>query len=118
MNEPDYNDNDDIKFSGGPKSPIKDTLRPPLPKRFYKEATRVPRSDGSGFEIHLDGRPLRTPLKRVLAIADEPVADLVLAEWRAQKDVIDPASMPATRLANSAVDTVADNRKAVADEIV
>ncbi len=103
---------------GGPKGPIKDTLRPPLPKRFYKEAARVPARQGAGFEIHLDGRPLRTPLKRVLLIADEAFADLVLAEWRAQTAVIDPASMPATRLANSAVDTVADNRDAVAAEIV
>lgn len=104
--------------TGGPKGPIKDSLRPPLPKRFYKEAARVPARTGAGFEIHLDGRPLRTPLKRTLVIAQPAFADLVLEEWRAQATVIDPAAMPATRLANSALDTVADNRSAVAAEIV
>jgi chaperone required for assembly of F1-ATPase len=120
MSVSDNNDNhnDGKTSSGGPKQNIKDSLRPPLPKRFYKEVARVPRADGSGFEIHLDGRQLRTPLKRILVIADAAFADLVLSEWRAQSAVIDPASMPATRLANSAVDTVADNREAVAAEIV
>jgi chaperone required for assembly of F1-ATPase len=41
-----------------------------------------------------------------------------MEEWSAQKSVIDPATMPATRLANSAIDTVADNRAAVAAEVV
>jgi chaperone required for assembly of F1-ATPase len=120
MSASDNDDNyDDGKIgAGGPKQNIKDSLRPPLPKRFYKEVKRVPRADGSGFEIQLDGRPLRTPLKRILVIPDAHFADLVLSEWRAQSAVIDPASMPATRLANSAVDTVADNRDAVAAEVV
>lgn len=113
-------DNDDGGriSSGAPKQNIKDGLRPALPKRFYNEVARVPRPDASGFEIHLDGRPLRTPLKRVLVVPDAAFADLVVSEWRAQSAVIDPASMPATRLANSALDTVADHRDAVADEIV
>lgn len=104
--------------SGGPKGPIKDALRPPLPKRFYKTATLAAHAAGPGFEVHLDGRPLRTPLKRILVIADEAFADLVASEWNAQGAVIDPATMPATRLANSAVDTVANDRAAAAAEIV
>ncbi len=103
---------------GGPKGPLKDSLRRPLPKRFYKDVTRAPARTGTGFEIHLDGRPLRTPLKRILVITEPAFADLVVEEWRAQTAVIDPAAMPATRLANSAIDTVADNRAAVAEEIV
>ncbi len=112
------NDKDQPVSQGGPKGPITDSLRPVLPKRFYKDVARIPARTGSGFEIHLDGRPLRTPLKRTLVIAEPAFADLVLEEWRAQTTVIDPAAMPATRLANSAVDTVADNREAVAEEIV
>jgi len=104
--------------TGGPKGPIKDSLRAPLPKRFYKEVSRAQARTGTGFEIHLDGRPLRTPLKRILVIAEPAFADLVAEEWRAQTAAIDPAAMPATRLANSAIDTVADNRAAVAEEIV
>jgi chaperone required for assembly of F1-ATPase len=112
------NDSDQPISTGGPKGPIKDSLRQPLPRRFYKDVTRAPARTGTGFEIHLDGRPLRTPLKRILVIAEPAFADLVVEEWRAQATVIDPAAMPATRLANSAIDTVADNRAAVAEEIV
>jgi chaperone required for assembly of F1-ATPase len=112
------NDADQPISTGGPKGPIKDSLRQPLPRRFYKDVARAPARTGTGFEIHLDGRPLRTPLKRILVIAEPAFADLVVEEWRAQTAVIDPAAMPATRLANSAIDTVADNRAAVAEEIV
>lgn len=101
---------------GGPKSPPKDSLRGPLPKRFYRDAARI--ENQGGFEITLDGRPVRTPLKRVLRLKDEAFADLVVSEWAGQGDFIDPATMPATRLANSAADTVTDNRAAVAAEIV
>lgn len=111
-------DTENTGATGGPKGPIRDVLHPPLPKRFYKDATRVPAAAGEGHEIHLDGRPVRTPMKRVLVVEGQPFADIVLAEWLAQVEVIDPALMPATRLANSAVDTVADNREAVAAEVV
>ncbi len=102
---------------GGPKGPIKDTLRAPLPRRFYASVDLREGAAG-GFEILLDGRPVRTPLKRVLVVADSAFAARVMEEWSAQKSVIDPATMPATRLANSAIDTVADNRAAVAAEVV
>jgi chaperone required for assembly of F1-ATPase len=35
------------------------------------------------------------------------MAEAIAAEWRAQRDVIDPATMPVTGLANSAIDGVA-----------
>ena len=38
-------------------------------------------------------------------------------EWNAQRDVIDPAAMPLTRLANAIIDGVADAPEAVRDEI-
>jgi chaperone required for assembly of F1-ATPase len=102
---------------GGPKGPIKDTLRAPLPRRFYASVDLRQAATG-GFEILLDGRSVRTPLKRVLVVADVAFAKRVMEEWAAQEGVIDPATMPATRLANSAIDTVADNRAAVAAEVV
>jgi chaperone required for assembly of F1-ATPase len=105
---------------GGPKGPIRDTLRPPLPKRFYKEVMlrESPALAEGSFEVLLDGRPVRTPKKRVLVVPGEKIAQRVADEWIAQVDVIDPASMPLTRLVNSALDTVAENRAAVAAEVV
>jgi chaperone required for assembly of F1-ATPase len=110
------NDTNVPKSQGGPKSPPRDSLRGPLPKRFYKEAGLIQNPDG--FEITLDGRSVRTPLKRALRLEDKAFADRVVSEWAGQGEFIDPATMPATRLANSATDTVADNRSAVAAEIV
>lgn len=88
----------------------------PLPKRFYNEVT-LGQSD-EGYNVLLDGRPVRTPMKRLLAVSSASVAERLREEWDAQREVIDPAKMPVTRLVNTALDGVADNKDAVADEIV
>lgn len=73
-------------------------------KRFWKEVSVAPESNG--FAVLLDGRPLRTPAKAPLILPARGLADLVVAEWAAQGDTIDPESMPATRAANAAIDKV------------
>ncbi|HEY7972302.1 MAG TPA: ATP12 family protein, partial [Xanthobacteraceae bacterium] len=45
------------------------------------------------------------------------LAQALAAEWDAQQDVIDPARMPLTRLANAIIDGVSDRPDAVAAEI-
>lgn len=102
---------------GGPKGPLKDELRPPLPKRFYREVAVAVADDGAAFTVLLDGRPLRTPLKRALAVASREIAERIAAEWQQQVGVIDPSSMPATRLVNSAIDGVAGRAAEVIDDI-
>ncbi|WEK49560.1 MAG: ATPase [Candidatus Kaistia colombiensis] len=77
---------------------------PKLPKRFYEQVATAPVE--GGYAVHLDGRALRTPAKAVLAVPDESIAAAIAAEWAGQKDVINPASMPLTRLVNSALDGV------------
>lgn len=99
-----------------PKIPAKDTLRAPLPKRFYKTAAVAPR-DG-GFAIQLDGRGIRTPGKRELTVPVEALAEAIADEWRAQGEHIDPATMPLTRIVNSAIDAVEERKREVADDIV
>jgi chaperone required for assembly of F1-ATPase len=42
---------------------------------------------------------------------------MLAEEWRAQREVIDPSSMPLTRLANSIIDGVADAAPEVAAEV-
>jgi len=75
-----------------------------LPKRFYKTVD-VARSE-DGFSVTLDGRQLRTPGKKIPVIL--PVLSLaqeMAGEWAAQSEFIDPATMPMTRLINSAVES-------------
>ena len=82
------------------------SLRPQLPRRFY---ARSHVGEGpEGFSALLDDKPVRTPARRMLAAPVRALAEAIAAEWEAQREVIDPALMPLTRLANSIIDGVAD----------
>lgn len=91
-------------------------MRAALPKRFYQEAS-IDEAEGS-FAILLDGKPAKTPARKALALPNEKLAGAVAAEWNAIEDVIDPALLPLTRLANLAIDAIADSPQPVIDEIV
>ena len=83
-------------------------------KRFYERAHV---GEGGGFPVLLDGKPVMTPARRALAAPTRPLAEQIAQEWNAQADVIDPARMPLTRLANAVIDAVAEQTKAVAEEV-
>jgi chaperone required for assembly of F1-ATPase len=89
--------------------------RPALLRRFYDKATIAPAAHG--HVIHLDGKPVHTPARRVLAAPILALAQPIAAEWNAQANLIDPAKMPLTRLANVIIDGVAGAPGPVADEI-
>jgi chaperone required for assembly of F1-ATPase len=91
------------------------TLRPQLRRRFYERAGVVEGKDG--FGVLLDGRAVMTPARRKLAAPSRALAEALVAEWDAQRDVVDPANMPFTRLANTVIDGVADGAPAVAAEV-
>ena len=105
-------------FASEPVDPVeaaRRAMRPPLRRRFYEraEAEEAERE----FRVVLDGRPVKTPARRVLAAPTRALAEALAAEWRAQREVIDPAALPLTRLANSIIDGVADAPAAVAAEV-
>ena len=85
-------------------------------KRFYDKAEIG--ESAEGFAIMLDGKPVKTPARHALAAPVRALAAGIAAEWNAQEQIIDPARMPLTRLANSIIDGVADKRDAVADDIM
>lgn len=99
-----------------PLRAVQKDMKRALPKRFYKDVSTAPRDDG--FAVLLDGRSVRTPAGGALALPTEAAARLVAAEWAAQGAEIDPSTMPATRLANSALDGVARDIAGVAADIV
>jgi chaperone required for assembly of F1-ATPase len=107
-----------IFIDDGERNPIKAAqreMRRPLPKRFYKDVTVEP-LDG-GFGLALDGKSLRTPARAVLAVPTRALAESLAAEWLAQGEFIEPATMPVTRLVNTALDGVFREIAAVAGEI-
>lgn len=87
-----------------------------LRNRFYTAVavTQVP----EGFAVALDGKQMRTPARRLLAVPKRAIADAMAAEWDAQTPSIDPARMPLTRLVNSIIDGVVDRRDEVASDVV
>ena len=88
---------------------------PNLPRRFYKEAAVL--RDGDKWAILLDDKPVRTPEKNHLATEHETLATLIAEEWAAQGDLIDPTTMPLTRLLNVSIDGAPGARDALADEV-
>lgn len=91
------------------------SMRPPLRRRFYDKATVAEGQEG--YAVLLDGKPVRTPARRLLTAPAPGLAEALAAEWEAQKELVDPAVMPLTRLANSIIDGVAQAPLPVAEEI-
>ena len=87
-----------------------------LPKRFYKTASVA--LVEQGFAVHLDGKPVRTPGKALLALPTEPAAALVAGEFSVQGESIDPVTMPVLRLVNTAIDGVASDPQAVLEDVL
>jgi chaperone required for assembly of F1-ATPase len=85
-------------------------------KRFYDEAAIV--AEGGGFALHLDGKRAMTPGRNPLKVPSLNLGEAIAAEWRAQGPEIDPASMPVTRLANSAIDGVASRMDEVRGDVL
>ncbi len=81
------------------------------PKRFWKTALAGP-CEG-GFTVLLDERPVRTPTKAPLTMPTIAMAEAVAREWDAQKELVDPRTMPVTRGANAAIDKVRTQRAEV-----
>ncbi|MDN2567453.1 ATPase [Aquibium sp. A9E412] len=92
-------------------------MRQPLPRRFY-DAVATDRPDGEAHVVLLDGKPVRTPARAVLRLPTEAAARLVADEYAAQAAVIDPMTMPVTRLANTALDGVASDVQAVLEDVL
>ncbi|MXP41753.1 molecular chaperone [Altererythrobacter soli] len=81
-------------------------------KRFYREVSVG--EAASGFQVLLDGRPLRTQSGGAQAVPSRALAEALAEEWRAQGDEIDPKSFVLRDLADYAIDRIAPDRAAAA----
>ena len=77
-------------------------------KRFYKNAAVGEADDG--FHIVLDGKVLKTPARANLVVPSVALAEAIAGEWGSAAETIDPQTMPLTRLAFAAIDSVAHHR--------
>ena len=81
-------------------------------KRFWT-TVRVEETEG-GFSILLDKTPIKTPAKAQIIVPTRALAEKIAEEWNAQGEMVDPLTMPHTRMTNSAIDKV----RAQFDEVV
>ncbi|MFM2044903.1 MAG: hypothetical protein RLY86_3479 [Pseudomonadota bacterium] len=90
-------------------------------KRFYKTATAAPvdSADDSagGFQVLLDGKPVRTPSKALLLVPTMALAEAIAAEWQGQGESVVPQSMPLTQYAATTIDGVIGRRDGVVDAV-
>ncbi len=102
-----------------PGEALRRAARPSLPNRFYKSVTTgVSDEDGKQvFTVLLDGRAAKTPAGKLLAAPSHAIAEAIAAEWQAQSEVVDPAKMPTTTLANAIIDGVAPRAQEVATDV-
>lgn len=84
-------------------------------KRFWTEAGIVATDDG--YQVVLDGRGVKTPNKAALTLPSRALAEATAAEWAAQGEEVDFATMPVNRAANTAIDAVREKFDAVADDL-
>jgi chaperone required for assembly of F1-ATPase len=84
--------------------------------RFYKSVAVA--EDGGRFVLHIDGKPVKTPHRALLALPNRALAEAIAEEWLAQRDKIDPKSMPLTQLANTAIALVPEHRSKAAEQIL
>ena len=83
-------------------------------KRFYKAVNIAP--DGSGWQVVLDGKPIRTPAKAAQVVPAMALAKAMALEWSAQGPEINPANFTFRNMADYAIDVVArDPAAATAD---
>jgi chaperone required for assembly of F1-ATPase len=80
-----------------------------LRARFYREVSvGEPQGNEAGYRVLLDGRTIRTPLGSTLSLPTRAAAEAIAEEWRAQGESIRPETMTLTKLANTAIDRIAN----------
>ncbi len=85
-------------------------------KRFYKHAAAEAR-DG-GFAILLDGKAVKTPGARALAVPSTRLAEAIAEEWSRQGEQVLPSTMPMTQLASTALDRVGPERTHITQQLM
>jgi chaperone required for assembly of F1-ATPase len=83
-------------------------------KRFYQEVSVA--ADAGGHRILLDGRPVHSPARQLLAMPSAALAEAVADEWRAQGVTIERSGKGLTRLVSTALDRMPALRGAAIEE--
>ncbi len=86
-------------------------------QRVFWSDVNVAATD-DGYQVLLDGRGVKTPAKARLIVPTQKLADQIAVEWRSLENKVDPEKLSVTKLANSAIDNVAEQSEAIIDMLV
>lgn len=84
-------------------------------KRFWSD---VSVRDEDGHRVFLDERELQTPYKNPLIFPTKKLADAVAEEWESVAGEINPNLMPMTKMSNSAVERIPNQRKEIENHLL
>jgi len=85
--------------------------------RLCRDVTVAPAAF-TGWQVLLDGKPAKTPAGHLLTLPAKDLAERIADEWRGEGNETRPGTMQFTRLANTAIDRVAPNRRGAIDELL
>src|SRR5438067_4000815 len=85
--------------------------------RLFPEVTVAPAAS-TEWQVLLDGKPAKTPAGHLLTLPAKDLAERIADEWRGGGNETRPGTMQFTRLANTAIDRVAPNRRGAIDELL
>lgn len=85
-------------------------------KRFYKQVDTAPA--GGGWQVRLDGRGVKTQGGQQQVVPTPALADALAAEWAAQAEEIDPATLILRDLTDYAIDVVRAGRPAAIADLL
>ena len=84
---------------------------------LFREVTVAPAAS-TEWQVLLDGKPAKTPAGHLLTLPAKDLAERIADEWRGGGNETRPGTMQFTRLANTAIDRVAPNRRGAIDELL
>ena len=84
-------------------------------KRFF-EQVKIAQTEND-FEVRLDDRPVKTPLKTILRLPSKALAQQIADEWSVIETEINPFQMPMFSLAVTAIDSVLPQLSALSSEM-
>ena len=90
-------------------------LKPQKIKRFYKVVSIS--EERTGYWVRLDGKPIRSPQKKIIECNNLTLANKLLEEWESHVEYIDYVNMPITRILNVAFDRVSENHISVVETV-
>ncbi len=79
-------------------------------KRFYKQVSAE--QTELGWQVTLDGRPVKTQGGRIQAVPNAALADMLRREWDEQGEEIDPTRFFTRDMVDYAIDIVGQDREA------